>query len=87
MQAVVGKLLRRLLGALRVVLVGVEVAAAPTQRAIMCESEPEPVPASITTQPGSSSSCRQIIAMSALYRICVRCETDAVHSSALGRSR
>mmetsp|Transcript_34286 Transcript_34286/g.85415 ORF Transcript_34286/g.85415 Transcript_34286/m.85415 type:complete len:323 (-) Transcript_34286:141-1109(-) len=59
----------------------------PTQRARLWESAPEPVPASITRQPGRSSSCRQIIEMSAMYRICVRCCSDAVHSSGVGGRR
>ena len=44
---------------------------------------PEPVPASITTQPGSSSSCRQIHAdVGLVLRTARRCETDAVHHGA-----
>mmetsp|Transcript_27227 Transcript_27227/g.68721 ORF Transcript_27227/g.68721 Transcript_27227/m.68721 type:complete len:263 (+) Transcript_27227:286-1074(+) len=50
------------------------------------EREPEPVPASMTVEPGTMSRRAMIVEMSAAYRICVRCERLSDQSSGVGAS-
>mmetsp|Transcript_20973 Transcript_20973/g.64978 ORF Transcript_20973/g.64978 Transcript_20973/m.64978 type:complete len:246 (+) Transcript_20973:266-1003(+) len=57
-----------------------------TQRASAVVRLPLPVPLSITTQPGLSSSPASTTEMSGWYRICVRCGRIFVHSSEVGLS-
>ena len=58
-----------------------------TCRAKACVKLPLPVPASIHTVPGLTSSFARMKAVSGVYTICVRWGSASVHSSGVGRRR